>query len=122
MFHCLADSNANLIVGGPNSKRSRGAWAQTYRALGHNEARSKCKNKKVMQRFPDEINRFADVFCTMQFKREEADYNPDHRLALVDAKFALLDAEFAIDEFRRVDKKDRLAFAVDLLINLRGPK
>ena len=76
----------------------------------------------MMQRFPDEINRFADVFCTMQFKREEADYNPDHRLALVDAKFALLDAEFAIDEFRRVDKKDRLAFAVYLLINLRGPK
>ena len=92
MFHCLAESNANLIVGGPNSNRSKGAWAQTYRALGHNEARSKCKNQNMMQRFPEEINRFADVFLTTQFKREEADYNPDSRLALDDAAFALLDA------------------------------
>ena len=122
MFHCLAESNANLIVGGQNSNRSKGAWAQTYRALGHNEARNKCKNQNMMRRFPDEINRFADVFCTMQFKREEADYNPDSRLALVDAAFALLDAEDAINEFRNVDRKDRLAFAVYLLINLRGPK
>ena len=58
----------------------------------------------------------------MQFKREEADYNPDNRLALVDAAFALLDAEDAIDEFRTVDKKDRLAFAVYLPMNLRAPK
>ena len=122
MFHCLAESNANLIVGGPNSNRSKGAWAQTYRALGHNETRNKCRNQNMMRRFPEEITRFADVFCTMQFKREEADYNPDHRLALVDAAFALLDAEDAIAEFRTVDNKDRLAFAVYLLINLRGPK
>ena len=122
MFHCLAESNANLIVGGPNSNRSKGAWAQTYRALNHNEARRKCKNQNMMRRFPDALNRFADVFCTMQFKREEADYNPDNRLALVDAAFALLDAEDAIDEFRTVDKKDRLAFAVYLLMNLRAPK
>ena len=44
-----------------------GVPGKTYRALGHNEARSKCKNQKMMQRFPDEINRFADVFCTMQW-------------------------------------------------------
>lgn len=122
MFHCLAESNANLIVGGPNSNRSKGAWVQTYRALNHRDASSKCKNKRMMGRFPDEINNFADVFCTMQFKREEADYNPNNRLALDDVKFALLDAEIAIDEFRSVDKKDRLAFAVYLLLNLRAPK
>lgn len=122
MFHCLADSNANLIVGGPNSNRSRGAWVQTYRALSHNEARHKCKNQTMMRRFPEEINRFAGVFCTTQFKLEEADYNPDNRLALDDAEFALLDAEDAINEFRTVDKKDRLAFAVYLLMNLRAPR
>ena len=121
MFHCLAESNANLIVGGPNSNRSKGAWVQTYRALNHREASSKCKNKRMMGKFPDEINNFADVFCTMQFKREEADYNPDSRLALQDAVFALLEAEDAIDEFRGIDKKDRLAFAVYLLMNLRAP-
>ena len=76
----------------------------------------------MMRRFPDEINSFANVFCTMQFKREEADYNPASRLALHDAVFALLDAEDAIDGFRSVDKKDRLAFAVYLLMNLRAPR
>ena len=124
MFHGLAESNANLVVGGPNSNRSKGAWAQTYRALGHNETRNKCKNQNMMRRFPDEINRFANVFCAMQFKREEADYNPDHRLALAldDAEFALLEAEEAIAEFHTVDRKDRLAFAVYLLVNLRASK
>ena len=28
LFHCLAESNANLLVGGPNADRSDPAWIQ----------------------------------------------------------------------------------------------
>lgn len=76
MFHCLARTGADLLIGGLNSQRSEPAWSQTYRALEHGFAKSQCKNNEVLRKFPKAIEDFANAFVTLQEKRHNSDYNP----------------------------------------------
>lgn len=108
LFHCLATSNADLLVGGPRSTRSEGAWVQVYRALQHGPARSRCENQKMMTLFPPAVQDFADAFCTMQIARQEADYNPQRRFFMDEVWMDLFWAEEAVSEFLKVPRRDRL--------------
>ncbi len=54
LFHCLATSNANMLVGGPGAHRSQPAWRQAYRALQHGTARQRCERQGIIIKFPDE--------------------------------------------------------------------
>ena len=110
LFHCLATSNANMLVGANRSRRSEGAWTQTYRALQHGTARSRCENRKMLSLFPPVIQEFADVFIMMQIERNEADYDPNRRFLSDDVKWAIAEAYVAIEEFRAVDARHRRAF------------
>lgn len=120
MFHCLAAICADLLVGGEGSERSEPAWRQVYRALEHGAARQRCNRPAMMQRFPAEIQDFAEKFVLMQQKRHQADYGPE---GVFDKDTVLQDiiavAE-AIAKLRSVPVKDRRAFAVYLLFSLRN--
>ena len=59
LFHCLAGTAADLLIGGNRSE----AWHQVYRALEHGSAKSACRNRQAMQRFPLEVQDFADTFA-----------------------------------------------------------
>ena len=119
LFHCLAACCADLLVGGSGADRSATAWERTYRALEHGVVRRRCRSDTIKE-FPDGVRQFADVFLDLQAKRHQADYassgNLPKRIVLQDI-IAVADA---ITLFQQVPAKDRRAFAVYLLLNLRN--
>ncbi len=118
LFHSVALCCADSLVGGPNSNRSEAAWQQAYRALQHRQARSRCQRRDI-EKFPIEIQEFANLFVLMQQKRHRADYAPDGDF-YKDAVFQYVaDAEYQISRFAKVPLKDRRAFAVYVLMDLR---
>ena len=120
MFHCLALCCADLLVGGIGSDRSEPAWRQAYRALEHGAARQRCNRAAIVQKFPEEIQDFADKFVAMQQKRHQADYAPEARYDKVSVLQDIITIAEAITRFHQVPVKDRRAFAVYLLLPLRN--
>ena len=119
LFHCMAENCADMLVGEPGGGRSEPAWRQAYRALQHGTAKQRCR-QNLMARFPTKIQDFADLFAAMQDKRETADYNPagsfEQSAVVEDID---LSAE-VITQFRQAPERDRRAFAVYVLLNLRN--
>lgn len=120
LFHCLANCCADTLVGSPGSDRSEPAWLQTYRALQHGTARARCNNLGMIQRFPIEIQEFAEQFTFMQRKREDADYDPSLTLEQANVISDIERTEQCIARFNSASDKDRRAFAVYILLNLRN--
>ena len=119
MFHCLAQSNANMLVGGRSSSRSDRAWNQAYRFLQHGLTAGRCQNRQYMRRFPKAIQGFAEAFSEMQFKRHVADYDPSSRSYKSHVERDIDTARKSIVEFRNAPATDRRAFAVFVLLHLR---
>ena len=119
LFHCMAQSGADLIVGGSGADRSQPAWRQAYRALDHRLVRQRCSKQDIISRFPIEIQDFADLFVGMQKSRHDADYDP-HASFFKSQVLAMISVtEVAIARFQGSPRKDRRAFAVYVLLNLR---
>ncbi|MGP4749879.1 hypothetical protein [Agrobacterium pusense] len=122
MFHCLCESCANNFIGKSNGKA---AWRQTYRALQHTFAKKACdsvndkKQKAILEKFPDEIQDFANQFYNMQLKRHEADYDPYIRFkkSAVIADIRMIEA--TIKAFEAVSSADRKAFSALVLFQRR---
>jgi hypothetical protein len=120
MFHCIAECCADSVVGGPGSKRSLSAWRQVYRSLQHGFACERCKNKKMMMKFPNPIRSFAVHFVTMQTKRHEADYDPHAKKLYKSAvKNDIAATKSAIETFTTAKPKDRRAFSALVLLKDR---
>ena len=120
LFHCMAKSGADLIVGGSGADRSRPAWRQTYRAIEHGLVRQRCEKLNIISKFPIEIQDFASLFVAMQQKRHNADYDPDANFFKSEVLEMISGAAAAIDGFQKSRPKDRRAFAVYVLLNLRS--
>ena len=119
LFHCLAACCADMTVGSARSNRSAAAWQQAYRALEHGTARRRCRAQTIKD-FLVEIQDFAGRFVDIQDKRHNADYNPEgifHKPTVVQD---IVEAEQVIGQFHRVPTKDRRAFAVYVLLNIRN--
>lgn len=119
LFHCLAASCADLLVGGSGADRSKPAWEQTYRALEHGVVRRRCQAATIRE-FPPGIRHFANVFLDQQGKRHRADYAPTDNFP---KQIVLQDIHYVVDaiaRFQQAPVKDRRAFAVYLLLNLRN--
>ena len=119
LFHALAGSCADLLIGGPGSSRSARAWHQVYRALEHSFCKNACVDHRKISRFPREIQDFANAFVSMQLKRHKADYDP-HEIAYKSA--VLLDIEIVeevIARFALAPLADRRAFAAYVLLKAR---
>ena len=115
VFHCLAGTAADLLIGGSRSE----AWHRVYRALEHGSAKSACRNRQAMQRFPPEIQGFADTFVTLQKARQGADYALDARFDKPDVLAAIDSAETAIARIEQADTRHRRAFVVHVLFKRR---
>ena len=122
LFHCVAASGADLLVGGDQSDRSERAWRQTYRALNHGQAKSRCKEitgKKQMG-FPAGLKDVALEFINLQRARHRADYDPAERLIKSDVLQTIRLAERAVAKFRDAQRRDRTAFVVYMLLDKRS--
>jgi hypothetical protein len=71
-------------------------------------------------RFPVTLVSCADAFVKLQEDRHSADYDPDHRVTRAVALDAIALAEQAIEDLKATPKKDRRAFAVQLLFKKRS--
>ena len=121
LFHCIAACCADMLVGGAGARRSQPAWRQAYRALDHGIARNRCRSGE-MRRFPSEIRDFAALFVLMQEERHRADYDPDTSFYKVYVRIRIKQAAIHIRRFNRAPAKDRRAFAVYVLLNLRATR
>ena len=117
LFHALAEDCANLIVGsGKNA--SDAAWAQAYRALEHGFAKNACSLIRTLG-FPDEICLCGAIFIRLQELRHAADYDPAYLVFRADVINAVDLAALAIAKLKSCNRKDRRAFAVQLLLRRR---
>ena len=122
LFHSLAGNCANLLVGNRASTPTRQAWRQAYRALDHGRVRRQCterRPKRVLDRFPPEIENFAEQFVKMQELRHLADYDPFQDFSRPEVSQHIEDTKSAIAQFGQAHRADRRAFAVFVLFDLR---
>ena len=119
LFHAIAACCADTLVGGPNSNRSEGAWLQVYRALEHGYARRRCAHRDI-EKFPDEVQDFANQFVQMQQERHRADYSPAGTFYKDWVLQKIAEAEYQLGRFSRVPLRDRRAFAVHVLMPVRA--
>jgi len=119
LYHCLARNSADLLVGGSGADRSKPAWAQVYRAVNHGQAKEACKNGKMIQKFPKEVEDFANLFVAMQAKRHSADYDPFAKFIKSEVVQDIATVRRAVADFQAVPTKDRRAFCTYLLFKSR---
>ncbi|MEM9899421.1 MAG: hypothetical protein AAF742_08600, partial [Pseudomonadota bacterium] len=82
-----------------------------YRSVDHTFAKEQCRNRKVMAKFPKDIEDFGNLFVDLQEDRHRADYDPSEAFFKSDVIETINAAESAILAFRRSSIKDRRAFA-----------
>ena len=119
MFHSLCRNCANALVGKVKARRSESAWIQAYRAVGHGYAKNQCKNSKVMNEFPADIQDFASKFVELQLNREKADYDPSFSLTRHDVITVIYAAAAAITKLESANIKHQRAFAVWTVMQFR---
>jgi uncharacterized protein (UPF0332 family) len=120
MFHALARSCADMVVGGRGATRNDHAWRQVYRSLDHAAVKRACKNHQLMSRFPKEIEDFGNKFVEMQIKRHQADYDPAVRLNRSSVVQEIQDVEVVLRSLETCSTADRKAFAAHVLLRARG--
>ena len=122
LFHTLARNSADLLVGNRSSTRTTRAWQQTYRSLDHGRIKRQCsqrRTKRILARFPQEIQDFADLFVNLQRERHVADYDPLEEFSRNSVAQFVESARSTIAEFEQTARDDRRAFAVFVLFDLR---
>lgn len=121
VFHALARTCANALVGKVPSKRPNKAWVEVYRGLSHGVCQKACGQASKVS-FPDCIQLFADNFQQLQELRHKADYDPVAELEKKNAEFCLGLAQLSIQSLRSAGSVDKKAFATWVLISSQGAK
>ena len=120
MFHTLANSNADTLIGTPpGNTDDAAAWNRTYRALDHGAARNRFRHAGQMALFPNEVREFGDVFIDLQRERNTADYNPDRTFTVSSTLRAIDHARQAIIRFSGVSPGTRRNLATYILFGNR---
>ena len=120
LFHYLARECADLLIGGGGPDRSDAAWRQVYRALEHGPAKTKCRKRDMIKKFPKDIQSFARTFADVQEKRHSADYDPFAQFAASDVSTDIAAVEAAIARFKSAPEKHRRAFCAYILLKDRN--
>lgn len=117
LFHALAASNADVLVGTPNNAITGEAWTRVYRGLDHNRAR------KELQQHQGDLSataqNFADVFSLLQARRHSADYDPNAVFTVNQTSIWLAVAEYVCAEYLQVDRHERACIAALTTIERR---
>ncbi len=66
LFHSMAASCADTLIGTNPNTRPQVLWEQTYRTLEHGRARERCLGRMIGI-FPRNIQSFAAQFADMQY-------------------------------------------------------
>lgn len=114
LYHAIARNAADLLVGAGADR----AWTQAYRALEHGFAKNACQQVRNLG-FPPAIVACADVFVALQEARHNADYDPNHRVTRAEALDNIALAESAVRSLKSAPRKDRKAFAIQLILRKR---
>ena len=117
VFHALANSNADTLIGASPQFRSLPAWTQTYRALGHGFAKGQIQ--RGSDAFPTAIQDFANTFVALQDERHRADYDPDAEFTRFYTVYWINRAEAAITNFTAATVSERKSFAAQVLFRNR---
>lgn len=120
LFHCLSRECADLLIGGSGPDRSGAAWRQVYRALEHGPAKTKCRKREMIRKFPDEIQNFARTFADIQEKRHSADYDPFAQFTKSAVGNDIAAVEAAIARLKSAPEKHRRAFCAYILFKDRN--
>ena len=116
MFHALATSNADLIVG-PKSTTNQNDWISTYRSLRHFRAENPLHGWPHL--FSPPVRNFAVVIGSIKAEREEADYNPDVNFSQRQVIIWIDRAEQAILDFNAASPQERSMVAIATLAGQR---
>ena len=119
IFHSLCWNCADCFIGKTHQFRNQSAWQQAYRAIEHGHAKSQCKNKSIMEKFPETIQNFADTFLILQEKRHMADYDPMSKFTRHEVLTTIEVAEKMIRVLQASSIKDKRAFAVWIAMKKR---
>ena len=119
MFHALAASNADTLIGVSPLFRRLPAWTLTYRALDHGPARSRIN--AGLNAFAPATRNFGRTFVDLQGQRHRADYDPHSAFTRSDAVGLIDRAAAAIVGCEAVEATERKAFAAHVLFRVRTP-
>lgn len=120
MFHTLAVSNANTLIGASPADQQRWAWQQAYRAADHRPARNKLSTAGLGSRFPMPVRKFGEVFAIAQKERHSADYDPHSEFHATDVADLIDRVEDAINDFNQIPEDIRRDLAIHILTNVRS--
>ena len=122
MFHALANSNADTLVGTSPSIRTSPEWTRTQRALNHGPARAQMSKSNEIATFHVDIQAFSHTFVALQPRRHDADYNPNPHQPFRRSETIqdVQRARAAIQAFQRVSIPERRRFATYVLFGQRG--
>ena len=116
MFHALATSNADLIVGA-KTPANQSNWIATYRSLRHFRAQNPLHGWPHL--FSTPVQNFAVVIAGIKEERENADYNPDANFTQNQVVSWIDSAERAIIEFNAASPQERAMVAIATLAGRR---
>ena len=117
MFHALAHSNADALVGAPRDAVTAATWLRVYRGLDHGTARRELQRHR--RELSPEARAFADAFQDLQNRRHSADYNPGATFTVQQASVWLTEAQAAISDYLQTDRSERAYVAAVTLIRPR---
>ena len=118
VFHALANSNADCLIGTPTNPLLEHAWHRARRGLDHTSARRHLEQDR--HRLSPPVQRFIATLAALQNARHTADYDASRRFTLTEAHSWIDRAEEAITDFMSVDADERRAVSVQALIRGRG--
>lgn len=121
MFHAVANSNADTLIGATPAIRRSEEWTATQRALNHGPVKTQM-NKAQMSAFHADVQDFSQTFVALQVQRHEADYNPNPATPPTKTQTMrnIQRARDAIKAFLAVSPQERRRFATYLLFPKRN--
>ena len=122
MFHALANSNADTLIGSAPAIRRSEEWTAAQRGLNHGTAKNQMLNGSRMATFHSDIQDFAETFIALQVQRHEADYNPNLSAPLTRTQTVrnIQRARDASQRFLATPPQERKRFATHLLLTRRN--
>ena len=114
MYHALARSNADLLIGPSETEGSSPEWNRVYTALGGDSAFELMQGD--FSRQPEAVGNFVDVFLAAHHQRLLAEEDPVTTFTADQARGCIDRVEAAISEFLSVEPEPRRSFAVQVLL------
>lgn len=125
MFHTLAKTGADLLIGESGVSCNKRAWQRIYRGLDHGQTKAACRNQDMMSQFPLPIRKFGSLFIKMQRIRHSADYDPHAEFGEPLTKYmvegSINDVEQTMEDFNTANEKERKDFSSYVLFKGRNP-